>query len=81
MDGKKLSEDEEDEDEQFVVEEAVPPASDVAEMEVVSDLNSQFFKQYWQTLAADIYLLFFLSQEPPQELNSEDKHGTWSYMS
>ncbi|XP_027139294.1 TRAF3-interacting protein 1 isoform X2 [Larimichthys crocea] len=47
MDGKKLSEDEEDEDEQFVVEEAVPPASDVAEMEV----------------------------EPPQELNSEDKHG------
>ncbi|TKS67593.1 TRAF3-interacting protein 1 [Collichthys lucidus] len=47
MDGKKLSEDEEDEDEQFVVEEAVPPAPDVAEMEV----------------------------EPPQELNSEDKHG------
>ncbi|KAG8000835.1 TRAF3-interacting protein 1 [Nibea albiflora] len=47
MDGKKLSEDEEDEDEQFVVEEAVPPASDIPEMEV----------------------------EPPQELNSEDKHG------
>ncbi|KAM7380812.1 hypothetical protein PAMP_004085 [Pampus punctatissimus] len=35
MDGKKLSEDE-DEDEQFLVEEAVPPPSDAPEMEVES---------------------------------------------
>ncbi|XP_070832590.1 TRAF3-interacting protein 1 isoform X1 [Chaetodon trifascialis] len=34
MDGKRLSEDEEDEDEQFVVEEAAPPSLDAAEMEV-----------------------------------------------
>ncbi|XP_022596996.1 TRAF3-interacting protein 1 isoform X2 [Seriola dumerili] len=34
MEGKKLSEDEEDEDEQFLVEEAVPPPSDAPEMEV-----------------------------------------------
>ncbi|XP_026151736.1 TRAF3-interacting protein 1 isoform X2 [Mastacembelus armatus] len=47
MDGKKLSEDEEDEDEQFLVEEAVPASSDVPEMEL----------------------------EPPQEFNSEEKHG------
>ncbi|KAI3356500.1 hypothetical protein L3Q82_017707 [Scortum barcoo] len=39
MDGNRLSEDEEDEDEQFVVEEAVPPPSDAPEMEVVSELN------------------------------------------
>ncbi|KAK2839539.1 hypothetical protein Q5P01_013279 [Channa striata] len=35
LDGKKLSEDEEDEDEQFLVEEAPPQPSDVLEMEVV----------------------------------------------
>lgn len=35
MDGKKLSEDEDDEDGQFVVEEAAPPPADVPEMEVV----------------------------------------------
>uniref|UniRef100_A0A3Q3VZ94 TRAF3-interacting protein 1 n=1 Tax=Mola mola TaxID=94237 RepID=A0A3Q3VZ94_MOLML len=34
MDGKRLSEDEEDEDEQFVVEEAVPPPLDAPEMDV-----------------------------------------------
>ncbi|CAJ1078811.1 TRAF3-interacting protein 1 isoform X1 [Xyrichtys novacula] len=34
MDGKKLSEDEEDEDEQFVVEEAAPLPSDAPEMEL-----------------------------------------------
>lgn len=45
MDGKKLSEDEEDEDEQFLVEEAVPPPSDAPEMEMVSDLNSELFKK------------------------------------
>lgn len=44
MDGKRLSEDEGDEDEQFVVEEAVPPPSDAPEMDVVSNLNSDFFK-------------------------------------
>lgn len=44
MDGKKLSEDEDDEDEQFLVEEAVPPPSDVPEMEVVSDFNSELFE-------------------------------------
>ncbi|XP_042350430.1 TRAF3-interacting protein 1 isoform X3 [Plectropomus leopardus] len=42
MDGKRLSEDEEDEDEQFLVEEAVPPPSDAPEMEVPSqDLNNE----------------------------------------
>lgn len=43
MDGKKLSEDEEDADEQFVVEETVPPLSDAPEMDVVSNINSDFF--------------------------------------
>lgn len=37
IEGKKLSEDEEEDDEQFVVEEAVP--SDVAEVQAVSDLT------------------------------------------
>ncbi|XP_070771009.1 TRAF3-interacting protein 1 [Enoplosus armatus] len=43
MDGKRLSEDEEDEDEQFVVEEAVPPPSDAPGMEVepAQELNSE----------------------------------------
>ncbi|XP_067459216.1 TRAF3-interacting protein 1 isoform X1 [Thunnus thynnus] len=43
MDGKKLSEDEEDEDEQFLVEEAVPPPSDAPEMEVApaQELNGE----------------------------------------
>lgn len=44
MDGKRLSEDEEDEDEQFVVEEAVPPPSDAPELEMVSDLSSKLSK-------------------------------------
>lgn len=48
MDGKKLSEDEEDEDEQFLVEEAVPPASDVPEMQVVSDLSSELYECSWE---------------------------------
>lgn len=43
LDGKKLSEDDEDEDEQFLVEEAVPQPTDVPEMEVVSDLSSELF--------------------------------------
>ncbi|XP_054871221.1 TRAF3-interacting protein 1 isoform X2 [Amphiprion ocellaris] len=34
LDGKRLSEDEEDEDEQFLVEEAVPPPSEAPEIEV-----------------------------------------------
>uniref|UniRef100_A0A3P8SFY2 TRAF3-interacting protein 1 n=1 Tax=Amphiprion percula TaxID=161767 RepID=A0A3P8SFY2_AMPPE len=38
LDGKRLSEDEEDEDEQFLVEEAVPPPSEAPEIEVVSGL-------------------------------------------
>ncbi|XP_049450592.1 TRAF3-interacting protein 1 isoform X1 [Epinephelus fuscoguttatus] len=43
MDGKRLSEDEEDEDEQFLVEEAVPPPSDAPEMEVMpaQELDSE----------------------------------------
>ncbi|XP_047457703.1 TRAF3-interacting protein 1 isoform X2 [Mugil cephalus] len=43
MDGKRLSEDEEDEDEQFLVEEAVPPPSDAPEMELepAQELNSE----------------------------------------
>ncbi|XP_075961245.1 TRAF3-interacting protein 1 isoform X1 [Anarhichas minor] len=41
MDGKMLSEDEEDEDEQFLVEEAVPPPSDAPEVEVGQELNSE----------------------------------------
>ncbi|XP_051260390.1 TRAF3-interacting protein 1 isoform X2 [Dicentrarchus labrax] len=43
MDGKRLSEDEEDEDEQFVVEEAVPPPTDAPEMEVepAQELDSE----------------------------------------
>lgn len=36
MDGKKISEEDEDEDEQFLVEEAVPPPSDAPDMEAVS---------------------------------------------
>ncbi|XP_034431077.1 TRAF3-interacting protein 1 isoform X1 [Hippoglossus hippoglossus] len=43
MDGKKLSEDEEDEDEQFVVEEVVPRLSNAPEMEVdpAQELHSE----------------------------------------
>ncbi|XP_029315467.1 LOW QUALITY PROTEIN: TRAF3-interacting protein 1-like [Cottoperca gobio] len=43
LDGKKLSEDEEDEDEQFLVEEAVPPPSDAPEMELgpAQELDSE----------------------------------------
>uniref|UniRef100_UPI0037E8294D TRAF3-interacting protein 1 isoform X2 n=1 Tax=Semicossyphus pulcher TaxID=241346 RepID=UPI0037E8294D len=43
MDGKRLSEDEEDEDEQFVVEEAAPLAADAPAMEVepTQELNSE----------------------------------------
>ncbi|XP_060944443.1 TRAF3-interacting protein 1 [Limanda limanda] len=43
MDGKKLSEDEEDEDEQFVVEEVVPRLSDAPELEVdpAQELHSE----------------------------------------
>ncbi|XP_074551044.1 TRAF3-interacting protein 1 isoform X2 [Halichoeres trimaculatus] len=43
MDGKKLSEDEDEEDEQFVVEEAAPLPSDVPEMEVdrAQEFNSE----------------------------------------
>ncbi|XP_054472009.1 TRAF3-interacting protein 1 [Anoplopoma fimbria] len=41
MDGKRMSEDEEDEDEQFLVEEAVPLPSDAPEMEVVQELDSE----------------------------------------
>lgn len=44
MDGKKIAEeDDDDDDEQFLVEEAVPPPSGAPEVEVVSDLNSNFF--------------------------------------
>lgn len=43
MDGKKIAEEDEDDDEQFLVEEAVPPPSGAPEVEVVSDLNSNFF--------------------------------------
>lgn len=43
MDGKKIVEEDEDDDEQFLVEEAVPPPSGAPEVEVVSDLNSNFF--------------------------------------
>ncbi|TNN52881.1 TRAF3-interacting protein 1 [Liparis tanakae] len=45
MDGKMLSEDEEDGDEQFIVEEAVPSA----EVEVVSDSNSGLVKKILET--------------------------------
>lgn len=45
MDGKKIAEEDEDDDEQFLVEEAVPPPSGAPEVEVVSDLNSNFFIQ------------------------------------
>ncbi|XP_068566624.1 TRAF3-interacting protein 1 isoform X2 [Cebidichthys violaceus] len=41
MDGKMLSEDEEDGDEQFLVEEAVPPPSDAPEVEVGQELDSE----------------------------------------
>ncbi|XP_068428124.1 TRAF3-interacting protein 1 isoform X8 [Clinocottus analis] len=41
MDGKMLSEDEEDEDEQFIVEETAPPLSDALEMEVARELDSE----------------------------------------
>lgn len=43
MDGKKIAEEDEDDDEQFLVEEAVPPPSGAPQVEVVSDLNSNFF--------------------------------------
>lgn len=45
MDGKRLSEDDEDEDEQFLVEEAVPPPSDAPEMEIVSDFSIELFME------------------------------------
>ncbi|KAM8854719.1 TRAF3-interacting protein 1 [Spinachia spinachia] len=41
MDGKMLSDDEEDEDEQFLVEEAVPLPAEAPEMEVGQDLNGE----------------------------------------
>uniref|UniRef100_A0A1A8PAL5 TRAF3-interacting protein 1 n=2 Tax=Nothobranchius rachovii TaxID=451742 RepID=A0A1A8PAL5_9TELE len=41
MDGKALSEDEEDEDEQFLVEEAVPLPSDVPVIEPAQELDSE----------------------------------------
>lgn len=37
LDGKRLSEDEEDEDEQFVVEESVPAPADAAGVDIVSE--------------------------------------------
>lgn len=39
MDGKRLSEEEDDEDGQFLVEEAVPLPSDAPVMEAVSDFK------------------------------------------
>lgn len=50
MDGKRLSEDEDDEDEQFLVEEAVPPPSDAPEMEVVSDLEHWVVQMPWENI-------------------------------
>ncbi|XP_072541714.1 TRAF3-interacting protein 1 isoform X2 [Salminus brasiliensis] len=41
MEGKKLSEDEEDEDGQFVVEEAVPPPIDMPELQVEPSIELQ----------------------------------------
>lgn len=80
MDGKKLSEDEEDEDEQFLVEEAVPPPKDVPEMQVVSNFNSEFYEYSRQTYCKPGMLTTFIPfQEPAQELDSEDKHGTQSF--
>lgn len=78
MDGKKLSEDEEDDDEQFVVEEAPPPL-DAPEIELVRDLNSTLFKNCWKHKQG-VVIYFFLLQEATQELRSEDKHGTQSYL-
>uniref|UniRef100_A0A3Q1GTV7 TRAF3-interacting protein 1 n=1 Tax=Acanthochromis polyacanthus TaxID=80966 RepID=A0A3Q1GTV7_9TELE len=49
LDGKRLSEDEEDEDEQFLVEETVPPPSEAPEIEVVSDLTSGLVKKILET--------------------------------
>uniref|UniRef100_A0A3Q0R728 TRAF3-interacting protein 1 n=1 Tax=Amphilophus citrinellus TaxID=61819 RepID=A0A3Q0R728_AMPCI len=49
MDGKKISEEDEDEDEQFLVEEAVPQPLDAPEMEAVSDLNSGLVKKILET--------------------------------
>lgn len=44
MDGKGTSEDEEDNDKRFVVEEAVPPPSDDPAIDAVSNLHSDSFK-------------------------------------
>jgi len=75
-----LSEDEEDGDEQFIVEEAVPSASDAPEVEVVSDSNSELFK--YHGIISDRYLTSSLSffSFQGKELDSQGKHGTWSYL-
>lgn len=88
MEGKKLSEDEEDEDEQFLVEEAAPPAPDMPEMDM-----EQVSGQILPLTASCSYIMdkhepgivisrfFFLLQESTQELDGEEKHGTQSYFS
>lgn len=51
MDGKKMSEDEADEDEQFLVEEAVPSPADIPEKELVSTSYHLNVQMTWSNIS------------------------------
>lgn len=77
MDRRKLSYDEEDEDEQFLVVEAVALPSDVLEVKVGSDFSSVL----WNTVekpavSQSCNHSCIVLQDPAQELDSEEQHGT-----
>lgn len=71
MDGKKLSD---DEDEQFLVEEAVPQVPGTSEIEKVGDSIIALMIEKHQSEMVTCYSSIL--QGPPQELDSKEKHGT-----
>lgn len=81
MDGKKLSEDEDDEDGQFIVEEAGPLPPDMPELEMVSVFEIQMKNNvYWinnHVLIIDVYIDHSGLQGPSIELQGDEKHGEW----
>lgn len=75
LDGKKFSEDEDDEDGQFVVEETAPPPSDIPEMEVVLVLFMHVVFRQKKICMIQTKLTFFSLQRNSLELQGDDKHG------
>lgn len=73
MDGKMLSEDEEDEDEQFLVE--VPPPSDSPEMDVVSDLNNMLFKYHGKHWIVIYYFFYYRGLHKNSTVKTNMVHG------